>query len=118
MAYIGLRDANTGIFFIKHGPSFGDQISYQWVAGANYQVFAADFDGDGVADIGLRDSATGIILSNTAHRSVTRYQDQVRSDGACRMTRTCISELVALVGAVLCGRWVHRTWQRSGATGA
>jgi membrane-bound lytic murein transglycosylase B len=53
MADIGLPDANTGIFFIKHGPSFGDQISYQWATGTNYQPFAADFNGDHLADIGL-----------------------------------------------------------------
>jgi hypothetical protein len=53
MADIGLRDANTGIVFIKHGPSFGDQISYQWATGTNYQPFAADFNGDHLADIGL-----------------------------------------------------------------
>jgi hypothetical protein len=32
-ADIGMRNVDNGIFFIKHGPSFGDQVSYQWAAG-------------------------------------------------------------------------------------
>lgn len=58
-ADIGLRDANTGKFFIKHGPNFDDQIDYQWAAGAHYQPYAADFNGDGRADIGIRDPNNG-----------------------------------------------------------
>jgi surface antigen len=58
-ADIGMRNTSNGVFFIKHGPNFGDQISYQWAAGAHYQSFTADFNGDGLADIGLRDTTTG-----------------------------------------------------------
>jgi hypothetical protein len=59
-ADIGLRDSNNGMFFIKHGPSYGDQVTYQWAPGANYQPFVGDFNADGVADIGLRDANNGI----------------------------------------------------------
>jgi hypothetical protein len=59
-ADIGLRDTSIGRFFIKHGQSFGDQISYPWAAGSHYQSLAADFNNDGFADIGLRDSSNGI----------------------------------------------------------
>jgi surface antigen len=58
---IGLRDVSDGNFFIKHGPSFGDQVVYSWAAGSNYQAFAGDFNGDGIWDIGLRNTANGNI---------------------------------------------------------
>jgi surface antigen len=58
---IGLRNIDNGFFFLKDGPSFNDQTSYQWAAGANYQPFVGDFNGDGVIDIGLRDVDTGMI---------------------------------------------------------
>ncbi len=59
LADIGMRDAGTGMFYIKHGTGFNDQVTYQWAAGANYQPFVADFNSDGYADIGLRDTNTG-----------------------------------------------------------
>jgi cell wall-associated NlpC family hydrolase len=58
---IGLRDANTGIWFFKRGPGYNDQTTYQWAAGSNYQAFAGDFNGDGITDIELRDVDTGMI---------------------------------------------------------
>jgi surface antigen len=58
---IGLRDSNNGTFYIKHGPNFSDQISYQWAAGTNYQPFIGDFNHDGYADIGLYDQNSGWI---------------------------------------------------------
>ena len=59
---IGLRDVADGNFFIKHGPSFNDQIVYHWAAGSNYQPFVGDFNGDGITDIGLRNVSTGEIF--------------------------------------------------------
>src|SRR5450759_4292850 len=59
IADIGLRDADNGTFYIKHGPSFNDQITYRWAPGTHYQAFAGDFNGDGIADIGLRDADNG-----------------------------------------------------------
>jgi hypothetical protein len=35
LAVIGMRDTATGIFFVKHGPIFGDQISYSWGDGSS-----------------------------------------------------------------------------------
>lgn len=61
LADIGLYDQNIGMFYIKHGPSFSDQITYQWASGSNYQPFVGDFNHDGYADIGLRDVNTGMI---------------------------------------------------------
>lgn len=61
-ADIGLRDATGGTFFIKHGPSFTDQITYNWAIGTQYQPFAADFDGDGTGDIGLYDQSAGVFF--------------------------------------------------------
>ena len=33
VADIGLRDADNGVFYIKHGPSFNDQVTYAWAPG-------------------------------------------------------------------------------------
>lgn len=60
-ADIALRDANSGVFYIKHGTSFSDQITYSWASGYNYQAFVGDFNHDGYADIGLRDANSGTI---------------------------------------------------------
>ena len=61
------------MIYIKHGPSFDDQVDYQWAAGANYQVFAGDFDGDSIGDIGLRDIDNGIFFIKHG----TGFADQV-----------------------------------------
>jgi hypothetical protein len=49
------RNVDNGFFFLKDGPAFNDQTSYQWAADTNYQVFAGDFNADNAGDIGLRD---------------------------------------------------------------
>src|SRR5262249_38973002 len=41
------------------GQTFGNEISYGWAANSNYHAFAADFDGDGILDIGLQDTNDG-----------------------------------------------------------
>ncbi len=59
------RDADTGLWTIKfgrNGQAFsGSNFSntFAWAAGANYQPFVGDFNGDGDTDIGLRDTTTG-----------------------------------------------------------
>jgi surface antigen len=59
---IGLRNVTNGNFFIKHGPTFNDQLVYTWAPGTNYQPFVGDFNGDGYADIGLRNITTGVFF--------------------------------------------------------
>ncbi len=59
---VGFRKTGTGLFTLKHGPSFANQTTYPWATGTNYQAFAADFDGNRIADIGLRDASTGMLF--------------------------------------------------------
>jgi len=33
LADIGLKDMNNGVFYVKHGPSFADQVVYPWAPG-------------------------------------------------------------------------------------
>jgi len=33
VADIGMRDSSNGVFFIKHGPGFNDQVTYAWAPG-------------------------------------------------------------------------------------
>src|SRR4051794_4261841 len=40
--------------------TFGDQTSYEWAPNANYLAFAADFNGDKILDIGVRDVNNGV----------------------------------------------------------
>ena len=56
---VGFRNSTSGLFTLRHGPSFANQVTYGWAPGSNYQAFAGDFDGDRIADIGVRDSGSG-----------------------------------------------------------
>ncbi len=61
----GLRKTETGIFFIRSAAenlASGSEIVIPWPSrtGALYQAFAGDFNGDGISDPGVRDTATGI----------------------------------------------------------
>ncbi len=60
MGDVGLRNPGTGLFTLRHGPSFGNQVTYPWARGGNYQAFAADFDGDRIGDIGVRETGSGM----------------------------------------------------------
>ena len=51
---------------MKNGPLFEGERTYQSVAGPEYQALAADFNGDRMADLGLRHTGTGVIAVNTA----------------------------------------------------
>ena len=56
---VGFRNSATGLFTLRYGPSFANQVTYPWAMGGNYQPFAADFNGDRVGDLGLRDTKSG-----------------------------------------------------------
>jgi hypothetical protein len=56
---VGSRNVGSGLFTLRHGPSFTGQSTFAWASGANYQALAADFDGNGIADIGLRETGSG-----------------------------------------------------------
>ena len=56
---VGFRNSATGLFTLRFGPSFVNQVTYPWALGANYQPFAADFNGDRIGDIGVRDGNSG-----------------------------------------------------------
>jgi Peptidase family M23 len=59
VADVGFRNAVSGLFTLRHGPSFTGRVTYPWAPGATYQAFTGDFNADRNADIGLRDSASG-----------------------------------------------------------
>lgn len=52
-----LRDTKTGIWYFRAPPGFTVETTIPWVAGAHYEPLLCDFDGDGVQDLGLRDSS-------------------------------------------------------------
>ncbi len=52
-----LRDTKTGIWYFRSPPGFTVETTIPWVAGAHYEPVLCDFDGDGVQDLGLRDSS-------------------------------------------------------------
>jgi len=58
-ADLGFRNSATGLFALRYGPTFVDQVTQPWAPGPNYQAFAADFDGDRVGDLGLREVGGG-----------------------------------------------------------
>ncbi len=65
---VGFRNSATGVFTMRNGPSFANQVTYPWAVGANYQPFAADFNADKVADLGLRDSTQWHLLHQARAR--------------------------------------------------
>ena len=62
---LAVRNSTTGTWNFKYyftdGANLGSNFTatFNWAAGANYQSFTGDFNGDGYNDIGLRDTANG-----------------------------------------------------------
>ncbi len=60
---IGLRDTNTGTwYFAQRNPgslTFSNNVNMSWGTGTHYSPLVADFNGDGLADIAMRNSTTG-----------------------------------------------------------
>lgn len=56
-AHAVLRDTASGIWYFRSPPGFSVETTIPWVAGAHYQPVLCDFDGDGIQDLGLRDSS-------------------------------------------------------------
>lgn len=52
-----LRDTTTGVWYFRSAPGFTVETTISWVSGAHYEPLLCDFDGDGVQDLGLRDSS-------------------------------------------------------------
>jgi len=60
---LGLRDTRTGMFYLRYGPTFAAQDTFQWDNSTSYQAFAGDFNADGHADVGLRNPASGMFYA-------------------------------------------------------
>lgn len=60
---VGLRDTSNGTwYFAKRNTSsftFNNNNNLSWGTGTNYQAVTGDFNGDGLTDIGMRNSTTG-----------------------------------------------------------
>lgn len=69
-----LRDTTSGIIYIRFGPTFVTQITYQWAARTNFQFFTGDFDNSGADDLALRDTGSGTIYMR--HSSATGFGGQ------------------------------------------
>ncbi len=58
-ADIGLRSISEGTFYWRLAPDFTVQSTFAWTAGGQYAPIAADFTGDGKADLAVRGSDSG-----------------------------------------------------------
>ena len=56
-----ITDPGSSKFTIYYGPDYQRSINYFWSLGSDYQVFTGDFNGDGIDDMGLRDTSSGLI---------------------------------------------------------
>ena len=59
----GLRNSLSGLFFARFGPTFANQVTFQWDNSISYQSFMGDFNGDGNVDVGLRNPVSGLFFA-------------------------------------------------------
>lgn len=86
---IGMRDANTGIWFFwrkQHEGggegAYGDQRSKNWEVGDKYEPYVGYFNDDNITDIGMRDKNTGMWLFwyGTGYGEFDKKQDFLWKD--------------------------------------
>jgi hypothetical protein len=58
---VALRNRKTGMFYIRFGPGFSYQQTYQWDnSHPGYQAFVGDWNNDKQTDVALRNPTTGM----------------------------------------------------------
>ncbi len=94
---IGMRDTGTGKIQVatSNGSySYTPQTTtFNWAVGANYQVFAGDFDRDGFADVGIRNSDNGVmyLANGNGAAGVFNNNDNLLFSGGTELTAHVMS---------------------------
>ncbi|PQV64351.1 Repeat domain-containing protein [Abditibacterium utsteinense] len=94
---IGMRDTGTGkiqVAIAGAGYAFTPQTTtFNWATGTNYQAFAGDFDRDGYGDVGIRDSANGVmyLANGNGVAGVFSNNDNLRFNSGTTLTTHIMS---------------------------